>query len=367
MAPGRASPGRARLQLGRALPRARRRPPGADDNCVPAVRLLSRPTRFRPTAAAAAGARTSWPAGCARAGTRSTIVQPAARRTARRARAEYDGFDGPTRSPRPRPPFRSSQLLQERTALDAGRARPCHCASSPRRYRYRARAARADHRARDPCRTPAAACPSSPPCATTGRSATGRISSSTPASDASVPGVHGGEHDAVRRPRGGRRLAGGAAADSLHARQPVAEAIGARGGRRRDRRQPRDRRRPCRARAGAGGHTARADSEPGGHRRDSASPPTASTAAAHRPLRAVQRQARDQQGRRPARARRDGREAVVSARDRRRRAAARPDSKRTHARPGSTCASRAGCRASRHSPGCAMRLRSCFRRAAPSR
>ena len=100
------------------------------------------------------------------------------------------------------------------------------------------------------------------------------------------------------RPRAGAALAAGAAADSVHAREPRAQAARARGRRRGHRRQLGDRRRPAGARAGAGGRAHRHDSESRRHdrrsmRRASAAPPpmpdrTCSMPASSRPTRASQ-------------------------------------------------------------------------------
>ena len=175
--PGRARPGRARLQMGRALPRARRRPPGADITAAgraPAHRdrFVSSQLRRQRLEHVRAGPRAP------RARTRGRHRAPAARRS-RVGRRGVRRVHGPrARRDRARHSVRA-QLLQERTALGAGRARPC---TAPRVRTATISSTRSTCSPPCPRFVPdaGAACPSSPPCATTGRSATGRISSSIP-------------------------------------------------------------------------------------------------------------------------------------------------------------------------------------------
>ena len=94
------------------------------------------------------------------------------------------------------------------------------------------------------------ACRRSPRSATTGRSATGRISSTTRRSRRSVPRARWRMMTRCVQPRAGGRADGRLAADSVHAREPADQALDAGARRCGDRAEPCDRPRPARARAG---------------------------------------------------------------------------------------------------------------------
>ena len=121
---------RARLQLGGALPRARvtRIIESAGSAGRADEDPHSRPTPFRPSAAAAAGARTSWRVACGRAGTtsRSSSRGPASR-PASRDRNTTASASGSSAPPRPTVPFvrnyfKNEKLTRSLSALSRHRS-----------------------------------------------------------------------------------------------------------------------------------------------------------------------------------------------------------------------------------------------------
>ena len=111
---------------------ARSTPPsGRGYNCCRPCACSSRPIRSLPTAAAAAGARTSWSADCARADTRSTSCGRGRASPASGRRGLRRVHDPRVRRDRAADSVRA-QLLQERAALDAGSSAISYCAARGR-------------------------------------------------------------------------------------------------------------------------------------------------------------------------------------------------------------------------------------------
>ena len=152
-------------------------------------------------------------------------------------------------APAPNIPYVRNYYKSETADPSLATTWPTLLAAGP--LRRRPRAARDDDGRGDRRGEGRAASRSSPRCATTGRSATGRICCTRASGLDAVPGVHGRQHARLHPAARRRALAAGAADDSLHARQPRGEAQRARARRRRDRRQHAHRRRSARARAGA--------------------------------------------------------------------------------------------------------------------